>query len=144
MRRAFIIFFSIIFSIIIMWVLFQKTLKKLYSPLSIIERYKKNDFTFITYNIQKFPVPFKSFEPIKKLLNQYSIVLLQECYDELFSSLETYFPNHYICRGTLKGINAMNSGLVILSIYPILRLVPTSSTFNLPACVRLAISPSKV
>jgi hypothetical protein len=103
-----------------MWILFQKTLKKIYRPLSIIETYNKNDFTFITYNIQKFPVPFKSFEPIKKLITQYSMVLLQECYDELFSSLETYFPNHYICRGTLTGINIMNSGLVILSVYPIL------------------------
>lgn len=132
MRRAVIIFFTIIFSIIVMWILFQKNLKKLYCPRSIIERYNKNDFTFITYNIQKFPVPFKSFEPIKKLLTQYSIVLLQECYDELFSSLETYFPNHYICRGTLKGINAMNSGLVILSIYPILETTFTSfKTSNL-------------
>jgi endonuclease/exonuclease/phosphatase family metal-dependent hydrolase len=73
----------------------------------------------MTYNIQKFPL-FKSFEPIKRLIEKYSVILLQECYDESFASLESYFPNHYICRGTLQGFNAMNSGLAILSIYPIL------------------------
>ena len=126
MRKVLIFIFSIIISIIIiisiMWILFQKTLKKIYHPLSVIEKFTKKNtpLSFITYNIQKFPLPFKSFEPIKNLLGKYSIVLLQECYDELFSSLETYFPNHYICRGTLKGFCLTNSGLIILSIYPII------------------------
>lgn len=123
MGTTLMIFFSLIIITIILWIIFQKTLKKISQPNEVKEDFNENDneITMITYNIQKFPVPFKSFEPIKNLLNQYSIILLQECFDELFSSLETYFPNYYICRGTLDGINVMNSGLVILSVYPILK-----------------------
>jgi endonuclease/exonuclease/phosphatase family metal-dependent hydrolase len=120
-NKVVIIFFNIIICLIILWIVFQKSLKKVYRPSK--EAYSTQtscDVSFITYNIQKFPFPFKSFDLIKDLLNQYSIVLLQECFDELFSSLESYFPNHYICRGTLDGINVINSGLAILSIYPIL------------------------
>ena len=120
------IVFSLIIITIILWIIFQKTLKKISQPNEVKEDYISFDndntnFNIITYNIQKFPVPFKSFETIKHLLNQYSIILLQECFDELFSSLETYFPNYYICRGTLDGVNIMNSGLVILSVYPIIK-----------------------
>jgi len=114
----------IIFSLIVSWILFQKTLKKLYKPLFLSEPYKNStknkSLSIVTYNIQKFPFLFKSFKPIKDLLEKHSIILLQECYDETFDSLETHFPNHYICRGTLKGINVMNSGLAIISAYPIL------------------------
>ena len=128
-RKIIIYSIIIIFSIIVSWIAFQKTLKKLYKPLFITEPYKistnksknKNkNVSIVTYNIQKFPFLFKSFEPIKRLVENHSIILLQECYDEAFASLEDYFPNYYICRGSLKGINVMNSGLVILSMYPIL------------------------
>lgn len=124
-RKIIIYSIIIIFSIIVSWIVFQKTLKKLYKPVFITEPYKissnKNkNLSIVTYNIQKFPFLFKSFEPIKRLVENHSIILLQECYDEAFASLEDYFPNYYICRGSLKGINVMNSGLAILSMYPIL------------------------
>jgi endonuclease/exonuclease/phosphatase family metal-dependent hydrolase len=52
-------------------------------------------------------------------LNKYSIILLQECYDDTFSSLEQNFPEYYIFRDTVLGINIICNGLVILSKYPI-------------------------
>jgi endonuclease/exonuclease/phosphatase family metal-dependent hydrolase len=62
----------------------------------------------------------KSFDDLHRMLKHYSIILLQECFDETFESLEGYFPDYHICRGALKGINIMNSGLVILSKFPII------------------------
>lgn len=104
--------------ICISWILFQKNLNALYVPKKGDKKNIKH--RILTYNIQKFPWSFKTFEKIKKLFEANSIILLQECYDESFSNLETHFPNYYICRGTLSGINIMNSGLVILSKYPII------------------------
>jgi endonuclease/exonuclease/phosphatase family metal-dependent hydrolase len=75
--------------------------------------------TIVTYNIQKFPWSMKTFNNIVTLLNKHSIILLQECYDDTFSSLEENFPNYYIFRDTLLGASIMCNGLVILSKYPI-------------------------
>jgi endonuclease/exonuclease/phosphatase family metal-dependent hydrolase len=80
------------------------------------------EISIITYNIQKFPWSLKTFTKIKELLNNYSIILLQECYDDSLSSLQTNFPDYYIYRNKLDGIyefNLLRSGLVILSKYPI-------------------------
>jgi endonuclease/exonuclease/phosphatase family metal-dependent hydrolase len=63
----------------------------------------------------------KSFTPLFDLFKGYSIILLQECFDETFESLPSIFPDYFIFRGTLRSINALNSGLVILSKFPILK-----------------------
>jgi endonuclease/exonuclease/phosphatase family metal-dependent hydrolase len=81
---------------------------------------KKRNNMMITYNIQKFPWSMKTFNNITELLNSYSIILLQECYDDTYYTLKNSFPNYYICRDKLKGINLFSSGLVILSKYPII------------------------
>lgn len=114
----------IILIILIVWVMFQKSLDSKYIP----EGFQKSTYpyedgyeqTIITYNIQKFPWSLKTFENIRSLLEKYSIILLQECFDESYGSLEQYFPQYYISRGTLKGWNLCNSGLAILSKFPIL------------------------
>lgn len=106
----FIIFLSFL------WILYQKTLRKIYIP-KIGHHKKSNDI--VTFNINKFPWSNKSFRSLTNL-HTYSIILLQECFNECCDSLENWFPNYYISRGILKGINLFNSGLAILSKYPIL------------------------
>lgn len=113
-------FLYLILIILIIWILIQKSIKETYIP----EKYdinENNDYSIITWNIQKFPWSLKSFKNnnIYNIIKSHSIILLQECFDETYESLESCFPEYYICRGNLKGINVMNSGLVILSKFPI-------------------------
>lgn len=109
--------------IIIIWIIIQKSLSDV---VITNNNYKNNNInlhedpvSIVTYNIQKFPWLFKSFKNIRIMLNKFNIILLQECFDETFESLHTLFPDYNIYRGTLKHINFMNSGLVILSKFPI-------------------------
>ena len=109
----------IFFLLLLLWVGFQKTLREIYVPRKHLE---DRDETVLTFNIKKFPWSWKSFASpeINRLIRQHSIVCLQECFDEALHALEHYFPHYYISRGTLKGWKLFNSGLVILSKYPIL------------------------
>lgn len=100
----------------LLWILQQKTVRNIYIPT--ISHYKKSN-DIVTFNINKFPWSIKSFRRLTNLQN-YSIILLQECFNEWCDSLDKWFPGHYISRGTMKGINLFNSGLAILSKYPIL------------------------
>ena len=117
------IVFDIIFficCIICIWIYLQRSTNERYSPETYVSKpSNESNISIVTYNIQKFPWSMKSFDDLHRMLKHYSIILLQECFDETFQSLEGYFPDYHICRGTLKGINIMNSGLVILSKYPI-------------------------
>ena len=89
---------------------------------------KKRNNLIITYNIQKFPWSLKTFIAIKKLLNKHSIILLQECFDDTYSTLQYNFPSYYICRDRMRGVNLLGSGLAILSKFPIINY--TSYTFK--------------
>ena len=117
------IVFEIIFficCIICIWIYFQRSTNETYSPETYVSKpSNESAISIVTYNIQKFPWSMKSFDELHRMLKHYSVILLQECFDETFQSLEGYFPDYHICRGALKGINIMNSGLVILSKYPI-------------------------
>ena len=121
---TFIIYISIIVSLILIvggWIIYQKMIiKEMYKPSKKLNSTLLQP-SILTYNIQKFPWSFKSIKKIAELFDTHSIILIQECYDELFSSLESYFPHYYICRGTMKGISLVNSGLAILSKYPIVK-----------------------
>jgi endonuclease/exonuclease/phosphatase family metal-dependent hydrolase len=111
-----ILFGFILFSIFIC----QKTKRNYYYPkIKTLNKSIPNNLTIITYNIQKFPWSMKSFKNIRDMLHCYDVILLQECYDDTCNNLQNMFPNYYIYRDTLKGINLFSSGLVILSIYPI-------------------------
>ena len=119
----------IIVLIVVVWILIQKNVSEIYTPelysdmsdINNINDDKEIDRSIVSYNIQKFPWALKSFreKEITDIINSHSIVLLQECFNEAYDSLETYFPNYHICRGNLKGLNAMNSGLVTMSKFPI-------------------------
>lgn len=108
-----------IFIILVTWYCLQKAVINKYEPTNMALKVLK-PYNVLTYNIQKFPLTLKSFDPVVDLFRQFSIVLLQECFDDSFDSLTTIFHDFYIFRGTLQGINLMNSGLVILSKFPII------------------------
>lgn len=104
--------------LVILYIIFnQKIICEYYEPIK--KSKKKRNNLIITYNIQKFPWSFKTFINIKKLLKKHSIILLQECFDDIYSTLQYNFPSYYICRDRLKGYNLLGSGLVILSKFPI-------------------------
>jgi endonuclease/exonuclease/phosphatase family metal-dependent hydrolase len=112
---------GLLITVVIGWYMLQKAVKVLHvpepyqsSPLRPMEPY-----TILTYNIQKFPFSMKSFDPVLDLFRQHHIILLQECFDDTLDPLVTIFPEFNIYRGTLQGINLMNSGLAILSKFPI-------------------------
>lgn len=112
----------IIVLIVVVWIIIQKNVSEIYTP-ELYSASDKDDIdkSIVSYNIQKFPWALKNFrdKEITDLINSHSIVLFQECFNEAYDSLETYFPSYHICRGNLKGFNPMNSGLVTLSKFPI-------------------------
>ena len=116
----------IIAIILIVWIIVQKNVSERYIPENYtnngIDNIDLNNLSIVTYNIQKFPWALKSLgdEEISKIIKSHSIVLLQECFNETYDSLEIHYPDYYICRGNLKGLNMMNSGLVIMSKFPII------------------------
>ena len=75
----------------------------------------------ITYNIQRMPLSTKPLKKLYKLLNPYPIVLLQECFlNFLYDDIQHIFNDYNIVKGTMEGYRLSNSGLVILSKYPII------------------------
>lgn len=112
---------GLIVAVVVGWYSLQKAVKCAHvpepnqrSPLRPLEPY-----SILTYNIQKFPLSMKSFDPVLDLFRQHHIILLQECFDDTLDPLTSIFPEYYIHRGTLQGINLMNSGLAILTKFPI-------------------------
>lgn len=121
----------VIVLIVVVWIIIQKNVTEIYTPELYSDIYNKDinnkedidniDKSIVSYNIQKFPWSLKNFrdKEITDVINSHSIILFQECFNEAYDSLETYFPSYHICRGNLKGFNPMNSGLVTMSKYPI-------------------------
>jgi endonuclease/exonuclease/phosphatase family metal-dependent hydrolase len=109
--------YNIILLFIVLFLIYSQ--RRVHNYIKPREKIKTNTIipTIVTYNIQKFPWSIKTFNNIVSLLDKYSIILLQECYDDTFSSLEENFPNYYIFRDTLLGASIMCNGLVILSKY---------------------------
>ena len=113
--------------IVILWITIQKNITESYTPEmysyeNINGKNKNIDKSILTYNIQKFPWALKSLKDkeLYDLIRSHSIILLQECFCEAYDSLEKHYPDYHICRGKLKGLNMMNSGLVTLSKFPII------------------------
>jgi endonuclease/exonuclease/phosphatase family metal-dependent hydrolase len=102
------------------------------SYLIIKDRLSKSFFTplqpttptragVVSYNIQYLPWKTKILSGVKPILNGYPIIMLQECFNRLTTlPLQSIFPEYYICRAKIQNFALVNSGLVILSQYPIL------------------------
>ena len=112
---------SIVYSIFIIlgfWVIREKCTIQYYK--SIMPKHSISN-KIITYNIQRMPLSTKPLENLYELLKPYSIILLQECYlNILYDDIQHTFHDYNIVKGTMKGYRLSNSGLVILSKYPII------------------------
>ena len=75
----------------------------------------------LTYNIQRLPWSLKPICFLRPLIRSHSIVLLQECFSNvLYDDIQHTFHEYHIVKGVMTGVTLVNSGLVILSKYPIL------------------------
>ena len=68
------------------------------------------------------PFSMKPIHLLSSLIKGHSIVLLQECFCNLYyDDIEYEFPEYNIVKGTMSGYRLVNSGLVLLSLYPIIK-----------------------
>lgn len=112
---------SIVVLILLIWALVQKTVDTWYIP-PVYRRSKSgggHSLRVLTYNIQTFPWSMKSLHPLQTLAKDYDVIFLQECFSDTWQALSEVLPDFYCFRGTLNRLNVMNSGLAILSRYPI-------------------------
>lgn len=113
---------TVFVAFVVTWALLQKTVDTWYIP-PVYRRNRsarpRRRLRVLTYNIQKFPWSPKSLETLVTLVNDYDVILLQECFSDTWQSLSEVLPQLYCFRGTLNRLNMMNSGLAILSRYPI-------------------------
>jgi endonuclease/exonuclease/phosphatase family metal-dependent hydrolase len=76
----------------------------------------------VSYNIQYLPWKIKPLSELREITRMYPILLIQECFNRFTSfELHNIFPEYYIARGRLQGFGLVNSGLVTLSQYPIVK-----------------------
>lgn len=123
---------TIVVVILVIWALLQKTVDTWYIP-PVYRRGGARDrggkkgrrergeekLRVLTYNIQKFPWSMKSLDALSAFAKDYDVIFLQECFSDTWQSLSEVLPDFYCFRGTLNRLNMMNSGLAILSRYPI-------------------------
>lgn len=111
-----------IISIIILWWCKERYTASFYKKRRIktLHTIPRNNF-ILTYNVQRMPYHVKPFYKLKRIVRRYSIVLLQECYCNIFyDEIHHHFPDFYIAKGLMINYRLVHSGLVILSRYPIL------------------------
>ena len=67
------------------------------------------------------PYSLKPICMLRNILRPHSLILLQECYSNvLYDEIQHEFPEYHITKGSMTRYALVNSGLVILSIYPII------------------------
>lgn len=97
-----------------------------FPPPSFPSKRRKDDISIVSYNMNGLPCHNKPLSEVEKYLLHYDIILLQECYTNIFNS-KYYFLNrmnkyyyiytdsHSICSAKLE-----SSGMAILSRFPII------------------------
>lgn len=105
-------------TVVMLWVLREK-----WSDTYHIRRMRhaSKNLNILTFNIQRMPYSMKPLSLLHRLISNHSIILLQECFlNVLYDDIQYEFPEYHIIKGTMNGYRLVNSGLVILSKYPIL------------------------
>jgi endonuclease/exonuclease/phosphatase family metal-dependent hydrolase len=116
MRRWATVSLSALLVLILVWIASQRRCRAHHHAR---QAPRSRECTLATYNIQWLPWKRKSLQPLVKMLAHHSVIFLQECFFRWSSAVETFFPEHHVCKGKLKGVRLINSGLVILSKFPI-------------------------
>ena len=97
-----------------------------------IEKYKKQKLSILTYNIKRLPFSMKPLFSLSKLFRSYSFILLQECFINVFLEDidDSHFPDFYIIKSSKQISTLINSGIIILSKFPVLsyQFVPFDCT----------------
>jgi len=98
------------------------------NPISKIGIKNNNLLGIITYNVNMMPfIDHMNIDQLYQFLRKYDICLLQECYINAFYNNTTLcdkFKNFYIVHSgvnRLLNIKLIDSGLIILSKYPIIK-----------------------
>jgi len=119
-RRTCLCMISFILLLIIILIVTEKYRGHCYSPTSNLLPHHLLPIRMITYNIQAFPWLMKSLASLKEIVNDASIIVLQEYFNQFKrSDIQQHFPDYYMYRGKLSSVKVLNSGLMILSKFPI-------------------------
>lgn len=109
----------IIISYVCFWCIKEKHFMHCY-----IKRKKKKvtrNKNILTYNIQRLPWSLKPIYLLRNIVRSHSIVFLQECYSNvLYDEIQHAFHEYNIVKGTLSRYALINSGLIILTLFPVL------------------------
>lgn len=104
-------------AIVLLWIVREKCT----SSHHVTRTHKRTNNRILSYNIQRMPYSTKPLNQLYLLFRKYSIVLLQESFlNVLYDDIEYTFGDYHIVKGTMSGYRLVNSGLIILSKYPIL------------------------
>ena len=113
-------------SIVIFWCIKERYTNSFYitSRLSTQTLQKRHiiprNNLLLSFNIQRMPYHMKPLWKLQRLVRRHSIVLLQECYSNvMYDEIQYTFPDYYIAKGVMVNYKLANSGLIILSRYPI-------------------------
>ena len=94
---------------------------------------KPKNTEVLIYNIKRFPWSLKPICYLRKIIKNFSIVCLQECFSNLlYDEIQHEFYEYHILKGGLTRYSLINSGLVLLSLqdFPLAnRRWPTWSDF---------------
>ena len=104
-------------TVVMLWVLREKWCDT-YHMRKV--RHSSKNLNVLTFNIQRMPYSMKPLSLLHRLISTHSIILLQECFlNVLYDDIQYEFPEYHIIKGTMNGYRLVNSGLVILTKYPI-------------------------
>lgn len=109
----------IILGFILCWCIRERHL--MYCFIRKQKKIKHKNTEVMIYNIQRLPWSLKPICYLRKVIKQHSIVCLQECFSNLlYDEIQHAFHEYHILKGGLTRYSIVNSGLVLLSMYPIL------------------------
>ncbi len=109
----------IVICIILCWTIKERYLIDCYIHKKVNKRIKNQHI--LTYNIQRLPWSLKPICLLRPIVRPHSIVFLQECFSNvLYDEIQHAFNEYHIIKGTMTRYTLVNSGLVILTTYPVL------------------------
>jgi len=118
--------FHQIVAIIILWKFLVVSDTTQFPPPRYPLNKRKRNIHIVTYNMNSLPCNLKPISEIEKYLLQYDIILLQECFTNIFNS-KYYFLKRmnkyyhiYTDTHSIFTLKLESSGLAILSRFPIL------------------------
>jgi len=109
-------------SIVLLWIIREKSTTTFFVKRLRPKKKVSLSPSMLSYNIQRLPISLKPLQSLQYVVRDHSIVLFQECFLHLlYDDIEYIFPDYHIIKGTMNGYRLVNSGLAILSKYPVIQ-----------------------